>query len=112
ANGSVTTWTVPITKPYGLAFDGSQRVWIADNVSPNVFRFTPASNQLCQLALPNDARGPYVLERAGAVWATDYRFGAVLRITETTNAYTYWPISSTLATTPYGLQFDPDGNLW
>jgi streptogramin lyase len=112
ASGTATSWPVNALVLWGLALDGAGRVWAADSAGTNgrVFRFDPASHELCSYLLPDGGAAEYPVYGDGKLWLGDYANGRILRLDPGTGGVTWWQIGG--ASWPEGLALDAAGRVW
>ncbi|HSN95294.1 MAG TPA: hypothetical protein VLR89_09580 [Anaerolineaceae bacterium] len=117
---TLTTWDLSAWEPSrtyklsGVAFDDLDRVWFSEwgEVSDTqlLYRFDPASNQLCGYTLPGGNHGWYLLYQAPYLWLSDWVQARILRFNTVTQELTYWGAGTKAE--PRGLALDADGNIW
>jgi streptogramin lyase len=110
----VTSWPLSVTGVQALAFDGSQRVWAAAAIIKiGLYRLNPATNQLCDVDLPDNGQSLTLVAQNGELWVGDITNQRIGRIDPATNAFTYWSLASLGGfPRPAGFAFDPSGNVW
>jgi streptogramin lyase len=106
-----TTWSIPANgNILGLTIDNQGRIWTADVYEPDLYRFDPASNQLCQYANPGGGGADYLLAQNGAIWLGDTVLGRILRFDSAANSFKTWDLAQ--GSYPQGLALDDAGRLW
>ena len=117
---TMTTWDLTSWDPgrayklSGVAFDDLSRVWFSEwgelSDTQLLYRFDPATNQLCGYTLPGGNHGWYLLYQVPYLWLSDWLQARILRFNTATGEVTYW--GSGTKSEPRGMALDADGNLW
>jgi len=113
---TVTTWTIEPGALGGLAFDDTNRLWIATRSSPPtgaaVYRFDPQSTQLCGYEWQGGSNSEYVLYTDGYVWLADKYGRRIIRFEPAAaqDQVKWWSLAPGAA--PRGLALDAAGQLW
>jgi streptogramin lyase len=110
--GQAVTYSIKASNPWGFDFDANGKLWIMDDGAAGISTFEPVSQTSCIAFLPGGGGGAHARYHNGAIWASDYLSDTIVRITPTTLALTRWTITNTADTTPYDLDFEPDGTVW
>ena len=93
----------------GLAFDQAGGVWLTQYFGRAVYRFDPASTEVCTYTV--GAPSHYVLARDGWVWLGNWSYDRIYHLDPDEGQATWWQIPGANAT-PVGLALDDGGNLW
>ncbi len=117
AAGTVTTWDFKDWNPdleyslSGLAFDSAGRVWIVEyfGATSRLYRFDPASGQLCAYAIPGGAVSNYVVQRGDVLWMANWFTDRLVRFDPAGNGVTWWQLP---AGTVQGIALDAAGDVW
>ncbi len=112
--GTYTTWQATAeggSNLSGIAFDDVGRVWMTEFIGSALYRFDPASNQLCTVTVPGGNDSNYIIYNQGNLWFTT-AFGTprIQRLISNTNQLTSWNLSP--SNSPLGIALDGSGNLW
>jgi streptogramin lyase len=108
-SGTVTTWTIPGAEyPWGIAFDDAGRVWVTDDGGPRVYRFDPATTEVCTYTY-DGGYSDYVVFDSGALWLGDPEEYQLVRLDPVANQFTRWGLPGA---EPVGLAVDEAGHLW
>ena len=106
-----TIWSLPgFGGPLGIAFDDAGQVWIADVFETNLYRFDPASTELCIYNLPDGGSADYVLYEAGHIWFGDTVLGRIGYFNPSDGTFSVWQLLE--GSIPQGLALDPAGQIW
>lgn len=109
---TVSTWTLPDAQNLGgLAFDDDGYVWLSQWFGTDVYRFDPATTQVCTYTLPMGAYSEYITYDGGYVWLANWFSKRIYRLDRDNNQYVYWQIGDSSAS-PLGLGLDGEGGLW
>src|SRR5437868_9642963 len=123
---SSNDYAVPGSDPWGTAFDGSGRVWVAMpgcDPSPTCSGSTPPGklalfdpgthNWKTTVSLPAGYGQPLfvALDHTGKVWFTMPVTNAIGRYDPSTTTVTQWSIP-TVSGGPWGLAIDGNGKVW
>jgi hypothetical protein len=93
---------------WGLTFDDEDRVWMVQESGPDLYRFDPATTEVCTYTL--QAYSTYVLYEAGDLWLADWGADEIRRLGPS-GQVTSWSIPWSGAR-PLGLAMDGEANLW
>jgi streptogramin lyase len=108
----ITYWNLPTTSPYGTAVDSSGTVWVTEYFEPDLYRFDPASSQLCIYNYGDpDGASDYVLAQGDYIWLGDWINDAIHRLQISSGVLTTWELTY-FNPRPVGLAIDDRGNLW
>ena len=90
------------------------RVWVADFISIGLYRLNPASNQLCDVDLPDNGASQTLAAHDGMLWLGDIHNQRLGYINPTTNDFTYWSLTALVSGTadPRSFTFAPNGDVW
>jgi streptogramin lyase len=108
---TLTTWEVGVDHNLGgLAFDDLGRVWLTEwfGYGSNLYRFDPATTELCTYTISLGSYSYYTLYDNGTLWLGHWGLGRIYRVNPAGSA-TYWQITGA---EPVGLALDGEGNLW
>lgn len=114
-----TTWNLSAWDPArayslaGLAFDAAGRLWFSEWDEPAtqlLYRFDPATKQLCGYTLPGGDHSYYVMYSGGFVWLADSTQGRIVRFDPANRGVAYW--DSPAVNEPRGLAADASDNIW
>lgn len=97
---------------WGVAFDDAGGVWLPewDSSESGLYRFDPATTELCTHSLPDGVSSQYALYDDGVLWLGDEVTERLVRYDPAAGEGTYWEVGS--GSMPIGLALDVDGNLW
>jgi streptogramin lyase len=108
--GTVTRWALgDFQNLGGLAFDQAGGVWLTQYFGREVYRFDPATTELCAYGL--GAPSYYVLAGDGPVWLGQWSNDRIYRLDPAGGQATWWQIPGDNAW-PVGLAPDSAGALW
>lgn len=115
-----TTWDLSTWDPgrtyklAGVAVDDLDRVWFSEwgEVSDTqlLYRFDPASQQLCGYTLPGGSHSWYLLYQGPYLWLGDWVQGLLVRFDTSDHTVVYWDTGN--GAEPRGLAADAASNLW
>jgi streptogramin lyase len=123
---SVTDYATPGSDPWGTAFDGTGRVWVAlpgCDPSPTCSTSTPPGKLalfdpnthtwIVVVSLPAGYGQPLFIavDHAGEVWFTMPMTNSIGRYDPASTTVTQWPIP-TISGGPWGLAIDSTGKVW
>jgi len=112
ATREATWWDVPtVTGLWGTQIDPvSGDFWVVGNEEPYLFRFQPATSQLCTYTLPSNAIVYYPKIHAGKLWLGDANNSRLLRLDPDSDSITIWNLLE--FGTPEGMAVDATNALW
>jgi streptogramin lyase len=110
ATPTTTEWVLgeEVSAVWGLTFDDEGRVWTVQELGASLFRFDPATTELCVYDL--GASSSFVLYQDGDVWLANWGAGLIRRLAPS-GQVTSWEIPWSGAR-PLGLVADGTGGLW
>jgi streptogramin lyase len=110
-SGTLTLWEVPAPDGlYGTEIDASGNVWATGFFDPLLFRFDPASQQLCSYSIPATFPSKYLAADAQGIWLAEGNGDYIFHLDPALNEVTQWTLPA--AGWPFGLDIDPESNLW
>jgi streptogramin lyase len=95
---------------YGTQVDPDGAFWTAASGDPLLFRFRPASKELCTYTLPDGGLVDYPMALGSSIWLGDRQNGRILRLNYAAQQFTVWQLPP--ASSPESLSVDPAGQLW
>lgn len=117
---TMTTWNLTgwdssrAYKLSGVAFDSQGMVWFSEwgEISDTqlLYRFDPATNQLCGYTMPGGNHSWYPNYQEPYLWMGDWTQALILRFDTTTFKVDYWSAGNKAE--PRGMAFDDEGNIW
>lgn len=108
---TLTQWDFPgATSLWGTAIDQTGRVWVADNQSPNIYRFDPSNQQICKHTFPGNTGNSYLFWYAGFIWFANDPSGQVYRFDPSANEFKIWQIGASRH--PEAATVDANGQIW
>jgi virginiamycin B lyase len=121
ATKDVTVYAVPstatskYTTPFGLAIDGNNMVWFAEETLGKVARINPKTGEIKEHDLPSR---PYFVsiprrmaaDAAGNIWVAEYGSASLTRIDFRTGEINQYP-TPTKYSGPYAIDVDKKNNL-
>lgn len=114
AGGAVRHVDVPTPKarPYGIAIDDRDTVWVVLLGTHKLARITP-DMQLTEIELPReDARPRRIAITDRGIWYVDYAEGYLGLYDPETGEFEEWRHSPSRQAGPYAMAADADGRIW
>jgi streptogramin lyase len=117
---TLTTWQAPEGHNlWGLTFDAQGHLWMTEwfGAYSYLYRFTPATTELCTYTLPLDGSLPassysyYLLHDNGSLWLANWNLRRIYRLHLGSEQATWWQIPIEKSW-PVGLALDHQGRLW
>ena len=108
-----TTWEIAeAANLWGLTFDAAGNVWMTEAFGSDspIYRFNPATRQLCQYTLPGGSASYYILHATGDLWLANDSNNSIVRYDIATQQVTHWMVPGSSA--PKGIVLDGSGNFW
>jgi streptogramin lyase len=112
ADNTTQVWDVSVsTLLWGLGFDSSGNIWLADSGIANIYSFDPLTRETCTYPLPQSAEVYYPLVIGSQLWLADYSNGQLLRLNFSgTPEWTSWQLP--VHSAPFALTQDASGDIW
>jgi len=112
ADNTTQVWNVSVsTLLWGLGFDSSGIIWLADSGISNIYSFDPLTRETCTYPLPQSAEVYYPLVIGTQLWLADNINGKLLQLDFSgTPEWTSWQLP--VHSTPFALTQDASGDIW
>ncbi len=106
----------PKVQVFSIVADTSGRLWFTEVLPGKLGMFDPKTDTLTELPMPSISGNPPALyelaiNRQNTVWFVDVDAQALVRYVPVKQALTFFQLSIP-GSAPFGLTFDPAGNLW
>ena len=103
-------------KPYGMAIDGSNAVWFAEELTGKVARIDPKTGEISEYDVPTkppvSSLRRMATDRDGNIWYPDYGGGTIGMIDYRTRRFTEYP-TPTKDSGPYSIDVDTTNHfIW
>jgi streptogramin lyase len=108
------TWTLVDRNLHGIALDADGHVWFSEwfGSASNVYRFDPATTDLCTYILPLYGTWSYYLvDESGYLWLLNWDSEHVLRLDTASLDLDRWDVGA-ISSLEQGLAVDGAGRLW
>ncbi len=106
----------PSVQVFSIAADTAGRLWFTEVLPGKLGMFDPKTDTLTELPVPTISKNPPALyelaiDRHNIVWFVDVDARALVRYVPGKQALTFYQLAMP-GSAPFGLTFDPAGNLW